>query len=153
MPDVPPTIQFRPGPLLDLLNQRAADGLSAALVAKRDLERYYWVVGEELRHWRLTEQECCLICDALNGVYLFDAPWHIRSIWAEVADAIRLNGLDEKWGLRADEGAKLVERLRAASPGALAALADAVEQFWRHTDLPTAEALRRVGLLKKEAEE
>ncbi len=91
----------------------------------------------------LTRNECCAICDALNGTVLDDFSW--QSIWAEVADADRLDGLGQKWSIDAQA---LAGRLRDSSPGAKLAVAEAAEEFWRvHVDSPIDDGLRAVGLL------
>jgi len=64
---------------------------------------------------------------------------------AEIADAIRLNKLDEKWGVDSEA---LQAKIRALTPTGLAALTVATARFWRETNLPTGEALRQVGLIK-----
>ena len=97
----------------------------------------------EIQSLGLSRNEACAVCDAANGLILDESSW--QSLWAEVADAIRLDGLDEKWEI---DGTGLVARLRAASPGAKLALAEAVEEFWRgHHAEPTDEGLRAVGIL------
>jgi hypothetical protein len=141
----PDLVQFRPGkPLAELLATRATrdPGRSPGVVAKRDLLRYYLLLEIGLDGLGLTEAEACLICDALNGTWLEDPT--IRLSWAEVADACRLDHLDEKWAV---DGDALVAKLRALSLLQQYALADAVERFWQTPELPTDEGLRRVGLL------
>ena len=65
----------------------------------------------EIQSLGLSRNEACAVCDAANGLILDESSW--QSLWAEVADAIRLDGLDEKWEI---DGTGLVARLRAASP-------------------------------------
>lgn len=153
MDDMPTMLRIRvqQGPLGALLDARTRDDLSASLVAKRDLERYYTVLANSVREVQAAlggEKGACLVCDALNGVWLTEAS-AVGLAWAEVADHIRLNGAAEKWGLTEDEAADLVERLRDLSPGATATLVDAVERWWH--DAPAGddreEWLRRAGLI------
>ncbi len=129
-----------------------AEGQSAALVARRDLERYYAVLQDSLRRLDLTAGEACLIVDALNGT-LMDAVSY-RLLWAEVSDAQRRQNLAEKWGV---DGSQLVERLRALSPGELMAIIDAAERFWtligRGATGTNEETLRQVGLLRPARQE
>jgi hypothetical protein len=121
-----------------LSDSRDDGSLSGAIT--RDLRRYYAVVRDELAALRLTRDEACAICDALNGTHLDE---HMpRFLWAEVEDADRLNGLGAKWEI---DALALAVRLRSLSPGACMAIVDAVERFWAHADLPTDEALRRAG--------
>lgn len=138
----PTRVEFKSAVLSRIIAERAGQD-SLGLTAARDLERYYALVEEELGSLDLTEAQASLICDALNGTLL--EPYSIRLLWAEVDDAVHLNGLDRKWGV---SGPALVEKLRALTPGQKFALADAVERFWRDTTVPTEERLRQVGLIR-----
>ena len=104
-------------------------------------------LAQELRTLTLTEAEACLICDACNGWWIEE---HSASfLWANVADDVRLNGGDAKWGLSPEQAAALVQRLQQLTPGQVFALADAVERFWVSPDLnalATPDLLRAVGL-------
>lgn len=116
-------IQFRAGELRTALEGRASASLSVDLVAKRDLGRYYTLL-DAVRP-TFSEAEASLILDACNGIV-----WDQRSVgflWAEVADGIKLDGLDEKWGV---DGGALVKRLRALPFAELQAIADASERWW-----------------------
>lgn len=106
-----------------------ADG-APAFVIRRDLERYYEALAwerQELRK-RYTPAELSLIADACLTV-IFDDTAAVRMLWAEVADAIRLEGLAEKWGV---DGAALVKQLQEQPLTADAALVDAIER-WKGT--------------------
>ena len=78
----------------------------------------------------LTLAEWCAIMDALNGVWLQstdrDAAF-LASVWAEVYDADRLNGLGGKWQCDAKA---LAERIRDYDYATVVALVDAVERWW-----------------------
>lgn len=128
-------------PLLDQRRDADHGGLGRGQVASRDLGRYYLLVDHELRALGLTEPEASLICDALNGTFFEESS--VPAIWTEVADAIRLGALDQKWAI---DGAALVARLEQLTPGQRFALADAVERFWLDTSVPTAERIAQVGL-------
>lgn len=132
--------------LLDQLRARAVPPLSIDLVARRDLERYYACVHAELRTVSLTIAEACLTCDACNGIVWLPAT--IPSLPEEIEKAIRQDSLDEKWAV---DGSALVARLQTLSYGQKAAIADAIERFWRLVTLgdhePTERLLRRVGLI------
>lgn len=132
-------------------------------VARRDLERYYHLLAAELRQVRLTEAEACLICDALNGTIMIDSG-SISMLWAEIDDAIRLDGLDTKWGVTRESygfhGSSedtihpFVNKLRNLTATQTAAVVDAVERWWSRDDLnerPLSETLCEVGLIKPEA--
>jgi hypothetical protein len=98
----------------------------AADIVRRDLARYYQLLREEERRLPVSEQEWNLLRDALNGVLIDAIAW--RFLDHEIADAIRLDQLDAKWGV---DGAALVETLRALCPGQTLAVVDAVERWWR----------------------
>ncbi len=112
------------------------------MVVRRELERYYAVLRDELTRVRLTEGEASLIVDAMNGSITDHYSYNL--LWANISDAISLDGLDAKWQV---DGAALVEKLRSLTPGAAMAVSDACERFWQDPN-PTGEALRRVGLVR-----
>lgn len=120
-------------------------------VIRRDVARYYAVLRMELaRGLPFSAAEIALICDALNG-YAFlegeDYEFSLRAWWAEIADGIRLNRLDRKWNVT--DRAGLVERCRNLSPGASAALLDAVQRWWireGEEGESIEDSLRAVGL-------
>jgi len=93
-----------------------------------DLTRYYRLLAEirpTLRE-KFSPQELSLILDACNGWMMdFASPTYI---WMEVADAIRLNGLDRKWEVATPDD--LVRRIRALSWPESIALADAIARWW-----------------------
>jgi len=116
-------------------------------VATRDLERYYHALQEALKTVELTEREAILLCDACNGLLV--EPHTVQLLWAQVADAIRLDGLDRKWGV---DGEALVARLRNYSYWQQLAITDAVERWWALADKSDrAASLREVGLVKEPA--
>lgn len=143
--DGSPVVQFRAGLLLPEIEARSPHGASLGQIADRDLERYYRLLADELAPVaaRLTEGEASLIADALNGTLLEASTY--RFLWAEIDDAIRLDDLADKWHV---DGPRLVETLRALSPGATLAVVDAAERFWRDTSIETPERLRQVGLVR-----
>ena len=135
-----PQIQFRAGGIEPELTARAGGAESPSLVARRDLERYYYLLRRALPTF--TEPEASLIVDACNG-WLIE-PHTAPLLWAEVDDAIRMDGLAEKWGV---DGASLVARLRALTPFESLAVADAAERFRL---APNDDGqLRRVGLVRE----
>lgn len=102
-----------------------ARGDNRSEVIRRDLERLYTLYKHALREVELTAGEACLICDVLNGV-LMDAT-SASMLWAEVEDGIRMDDLDQKWGV---DGPALVEKLRSLDRLTCLALVDAAERFW-----------------------
>jgi hypothetical protein len=135
-------VSIRPGE--DLATALAARGGTPGLAAKRALERYVQVLADELARLDFSFAEAALVCDALNGTYLDEHSY--RYLWAEVADAISLQGLDRKWEV--ENGDALVARLRDLSPGAKMARLDAVERFWQRPNEDTHDVLRDVGLVR-----
>lgn len=124
-------IGFHEGNFLDGKISERVDtdnGLSGGLVAKRDLERYYHLLTGALPE--LSEAEAMAICDVCNGYVSGDNPKSPGLMWVSVDDAIRGDGLADKWGIATDFG----ERLRAMPEIARIALVDAAERFWRTGD-------------------
>jgi len=90
-------------------------------------ERYLEIVRRDVPE--LAEAEWCALCDALDGYWMEGAPEPgLRFAWASIADADRLDGLGDKWGVDAQA---LAARVRDLPTGALVALAEVVERFWR----------------------
>lgn len=155
-----PYIGFRPGSLLKSIQARLSsvptgdefNNLSTSEIAKRDLERYYTTLANDLASVTLSVPEASLIVDACNGVAFVD-PMTIRFLWAEVADAIRLNELDKKWHV--DRNTLVRNKLQNLTFGQTTAIVDAAERFWSlvgHGDArDTEELLREVGLIAPSA--
>lgn len=110
------------------LERRAPYLGGAAGVVRTDLGRYRALVRAaqtRLADERMfTAAEGTLILDALNGTLLGDRPETL--VWS-VEDAMRLDGLAEKWGVDADG---LAKKLNSLTPLALHAVADRAETFW-----------------------
>ena len=111
--------------LLQQIQSRVGMGSGTSLIARRDLERYYQALPDEMRDIQLSQDEMSLLRDALNGV--LHEPHTYRLLWAGVDDAIRHEGLAEKWHV---DGEALVTRLRDMTPGQTMAIIDAVERYW-----------------------
>lgn len=103
------------------------DNVSGAL--NRSLDRYFALLARRIAEWRgqLSDRECALILDATNGTMFADT-FGISHLWGEVADAISLDGLDQKWEV---DGAALVDKIKASGMIGQAALVDASERWWR----------------------
>lgn len=124
-------------PMIAWLDSRVDDSIrwsSRSAVLEGIIERYRDITKRDLQSLQLTEAERNLICDALNGVWLHDSG-SIAFIPAEIDDAVRLNGLGEKWMV---DGRKLAERLGKATHGQLVAVVEMVEDFWRRTQAEEA---------------
>lgn len=141
-----PQVNFRAGELEPALSAR---GESLALVARRDLERYYQLLTDELQAVQLSEGEAGLIVDALNGT-LLDAHSY-RYLPAEIMDALNGTLLTDKWAV---DGEALTGKLARLSRGQLLAVVDAAERYWQRAGQaagqgePLPEQLRAVGLLR-----
>ncbi len=101
-------------------------------VIRRDLERLYTLYRRALRRINLTPEEMKLIADSLNGLNgtIMDAST-APMLWAQVEDAIKLDRLDQKWGVN---GRELVEKLRELTDIEALAVVDAAERFWTDPD-------------------
>lgn len=130
---------FRATPAL--VRELASRGDGLGLTARRDIERYYHLLAEELKTVNLTESEAMLIVDTCNGT-LFE-PHTIRLLWAEIDDAIRLDRLDHKWQV---DGPELVAKLRSLTAGQMFAVVDGCERFW--ADPNQEDQVRKVGLVR-----
>lgn len=147
-----PTVQFRAAPeILESIRARKQPHEADGEAARRDLRRYYAVIDAELQRLRLTAEEAALICDALNGYTSLaeDPSVALRAWWINVEDHISLNNAHKKWGV--PDPAVLVAKLRHLSPGASAAVLDAVERWWSREgkegeSIP--ESLLAVGLIR-----
>lgn len=139
-------IEFRVGEDLmrEISSRCQPQNFSAGTTARRDLTRYYALLAGITP--KFTKAEAALIMDALNGIMLDQ--YTFRLLWAEVADAIRMDNLDRKWNV---DGESLVERLRSLHPAEMMALLDAVERAWNMIgyggQMSLDEALRAVGLI------
>ena len=107
-----------------ILDELAERGQRAPTI-NRDLERLYTLYQRALRRVSLTVDEACLIVDALNGS-LYDART-AGLLPAGVRDAIRLDGLDQKWSV---DGESLVQKLSELDDLACMAIIDAAERVW-----------------------
>lgn len=136
-------VTFRAGEIAPALSERLAN-YPVGGIARRDLERYYALLVEELATVTLSENEALLICDALNGTLML--PQTMRLLWAEIDDSIRLDATDEKWQV---DGPALVEKLRRFTSGQTLAVVDAGERWWNRNEIDEdpRERLRIVGLV------
>lgn len=140
-------IQFRAGDTLLLEIQARDEGHGSGATARRDLERYYYMIRSSTP--KFGEAEARLLVDALSGI--ITEPHTAHLLWAVVDDAIRLGRLDEKWGV---DGWELVRRLRHdLTPFEALSVADAVERVWSMMadakNVPIADVILRVGLLQE----
>lgn len=148
-----PRVVFRaPEEIMAEIEERQ-DALTAALggggdtplgsTARRDLERYYQVVRDELRQLPLERGEVLLILDAMNGAIVDLTAMYRSALVLGVQDHIRLNAADQKWGV---DGGALMAKLSTMSPGMLMALCDLAERFWSRPDEDTDELMREFGV-------
>lgn len=112
-----------------LLKEVEKRGQNRSLVITRDLERYYELLDRALKQVKLTKREACLITDVLNGHLAVAVS--AKLLWAEVEDAIELDGVDKKWEV---DGKKLVEKLKGLNELQGMALIDAAERFWSDSE-------------------
>lgn len=113
-----------------------------SLRAYQDLERYYTLLSASVPMFKF--EEVMLLVDALNGT--IHEAHSIRLLWAEIADAIKYDKIDEKWAVN---GSDLIERLRDLSLGETYALVDAIERIWNSPKPIDMKAImREYGLVE-----
>src|SRR5690606_1138331 len=90
------SISFAPETWPELEKRAAGNALSTTL--NRSLGRYFAVLAACRRTLceQLSDDEIALICDAFNGIAFWDTV-SVRLAWANIADAIEMDGLDKKW--------------------------------------------------------
>ena len=131
----------------EILEALAKRGQRAPTI-NRDLERLYTLYQRALRRVELSIDEACLIVDALNGS-LYDART-AGLLPAGVRDAIRLDGLDQKWNV---DGESLVQKLSELDELTCMAIIDAAERFWaneKYRDMDIREAVAELFNITKE---
>jgi len=142
-------VQFRiDNRLAEFLAQRRSHEKEPMGQTVRRLLNFYRALLErgrrEIAQAGFSPREARLIVDACNG--WLPTPEFAHLIWAEVDEAIKHDGLDEKWGV---DGAALVEKMRSLSPAGLFALTDLVMCYFggEHagTDVEVDERLRAIG--------
>lgn len=142
-----PVVQFRVGALAPTL---AARGDELSLVAKRDLGRYYDVLDAELAEVAatLTVAEALALADACNG-WLASEPFDYRALRLQVADALALSGLAERYGI---DGDRLLALIDGMTPTQQLGVLDAAERVWRAADDADdpAALVVAVGLARRE---
>lgn len=95
---------------------------------------------------QLTERESALILDALNGTMFYDDKVLVESIlWQEIADAISLDKLDQKWEV---DGPALVAKLKAASHEDATQIVKLAQEFWgeRYQVQSVYDRVRAIGM-------
>lgn len=128
----------------ELLMAVESRGTNRSEVIRRDLSRLYRLYERALLQVDLSVQEALLIVDALISAY--STADDAAMLWADVEDAIRLDRLDQKFGV---DGEKLVEKLRGLSEIQAMALIDAAERFWiQKGDKPPEEVVRKVFMIR-----
>lgn len=127
MPVKKMSVSLQPAIMAEVEKRVEYDNVSGAL--NKSLDRYFALLARSLAEWRsqLSNAECALILDATNGTMFADT-FSLSHLWAEIADAVSLDGLDRKWSV---DGQALVEKIRASGMIGQAALIDASERWWR----------------------
>lgn len=120
------SVSIQPGIMAEVEKRVEFENVSGAL--NRSLDRYFALLARSLAEWRsqLSAAELALILDATNGT--FADTFSLSHLWAEIADAVSLDGLDRKWEV---DGAALVAKIQASGMIGQAALIDASERWWR----------------------
>lgn len=118
-----PKVQFL---LSDSLRANVAQRSTGSvhLTAKRDLERYYWLISRSMP--RLSDQEWSLMQDMLSSV-LLDVPDMARLLDADLEEMLDTYPEQfEKWGV---DAADIVAKVRAMSPAEKMAIYDRCERI------------------------
>lgn len=140
---LPTQLSFRIDDRLALqVMARAERHGGANYAARTHLERYYYLLADELRtlRGRFSLAELSLLADVVNG-WLVDPLLYIN-----VEDGVAIEQLDKKWSL--PDPAGLVQKLRSLSYGQAAALIDALERWWlQPAQSGTAEGFAALGLV------
>lgn len=130
-------VSFRPGKLRSALRQRALRSATDGQVAKRDLARYYLMLGSVLLDDRLTRREASWLAQAAFRKDVDDTlyggpfvPEHVdpsRELLAIVEHSIREA---ERYGKQpADIALRVRRKVDAMSPLERAALLDAIDRL------------------------
>lgn len=129
MPVTKLSMSFRPQIMAEIERRSEVEHGNVSGVANKALDRYFALLARaraELRS-QLSDNECALILDATNGT-MFSDTFSLSHLWAEIADAVSLDGLDQKWEV---DGDALVAKIQASGMIGQAALIDASERWWR----------------------
>jgi len=137
-------IRVRPGPPIDAaLRATAREGDDSPTLRLNSIAERYLAMVEDVRP-ALHRNEWLAICDANNGYGLVEEiqaadgsgsglSWQM--IWADVADSPELG---EKWSVDQDA---LVRKLRDMSTAQKISVAETIQRFWAHYQMPTSQAL------------
>lgn len=112
------------------IERRVDEGQRSAYIAQA-LDRYFGLMHysrDSLKNM-FTDNELGLIVDALNGVYMGDES-SLRLVWAAVQDAVKIDKLDEKWGVDGPTVVRKLEDLKDSEYASVVALIDAIESWW-----------------------
>jgi hypothetical protein len=135
-------VSFRPGKLRPALRHRAVRTFTEGQIAKRDLGRYYLLIGRVLLDDRLTRREASWLARAAFDKDVADwmsgdpfIPEHIdpsEELLAIVRRALRgeeRNGSERSW-----VGVAVLSKVEAMTPLERAALMDAVDRLPAQTE-------------------
>lgn len=129
------------------MSTRVNDMQTDGQIAKEIFNAFFTICRESLRRLELTEDEATCLVDCFNGTIIEFNYAHL--IWANVEDAFKLEGLDQKYNL----DHSFIEKLKSLDVGTCVAILDAVKRFWllnlNSADKSRTEQLIDVGLLKK----
>lgn len=120
-------ITLMPETMKEINKRIDREGERSPLINKQ-LDRYFSLLERGRRELRalLSDNEMALILDALNGTGFFDV-FSVYFVGMEIADAISLDRLDEKWGV---DGGTLKNKMTALTDAQRMALVDAVQMWW-----------------------
>jgi hypothetical protein len=117
-------ISFKDKALEQILASRKSEVLSPSQIARRDLDRYYWLLTQS-EPINLSFLELGVIADTLEQ-HPISASWQIKQLSGTLLNAIVFNRVDENWGVPEET---IMQKVRGFSPLQLAAVVDQAEQF------------------------
>jgi hypothetical protein len=131
-----PRVMFRPGVLFAELEPRVRRGEDISAVARRDLDRYYQLIGAVLATVVMSREQALVCCEVTRGR---------DDIVAAIVDDARDHGTSPAPG----QG-PLVDVAVNWTPVQRMAIVDAVERFWLLCDAceDIADALVEAGLIR-----
>lgn len=128
-------------PIQDLLAAVGDDAFSQTL--NGSVERYLAVC--KAHRPALSRAEWMALCDVFNGTIL-DAnaiKFAGRFLALEMEDGIRLDGLDQKWGI---DSTALLAKLQPLTLAETCAVVHVVEVFWAHSASAEADTALNLAL-------
>jgi len=124
-------ISFKDKSLEQILALRKTDDMSPSQIARRDLDRYYWLLTQA-EPVDLSFIELGLIADVLESRPI-SATWQIKQLPTTALNDMVFHQTHTEWGVQSEE---IMRKLKAFSPLQLTAVVDQAEQFGQNKKVP-----------------